>query len=195
MVRPAVRRFTVDDYHRMAEAGILMEDDPVELISGEILEKSPITPRHVWCTIRLNHLLIPQLGDGLLASPRNPIRLSDDSEPEPDFAVIRDRPYEELPTAADVLLVIEVADTSQEYDRSVKLPLYAAAGIPELWLIDLAAATVERHTDPGKGYYRLTVLALRGESLSSAVLPDLTIAVDDVLGQAPRHPGHRRANA
>ena len=118
----------------------------------------------------------------MLASPRNPVRLSDDSEPEPDFAVVRDRPYEELPTPADVLLVIEVADTSQEYDRKVKLPLYAAAGIPEAWLIDLAAETVERHTDPGKGFYRLTTLALHGESLTSTVLPDLTIVVDEVLG-------------
>ncbi len=176
------RRFTVDEYHRMAEVGIFMEDDPVELIAGEIVEKCPITARHVWCTNRLNHLLIPQLGDGLLASPRNPIQLSDDSEPEPDFAVIRDRPYEELPTPADVLLAIEVADSSQEYDRNVKLPLYAAAGIPEAWLIDLAAETVERHTDPGNGIYRLTVLALRGESLTSTVLAGLTIAVDDVIG-------------
>ena len=176
------RRFMVDDYHRMAEAGILMEDDPVELIAGENIEKCSITARHVWCTNRLNHLLIPQLGDGLLGSPRNPVRLSDDSEPEPDFAIIRDRPYEELPTPADVLLVIEVADSSQEYDRGVKLPLYAAAGIPEAWLIDLAAEMVERHTGPGKGFYRLTALALRGESLTSTVLPGLTIAVDDVLG-------------
>ena len=179
---PRRRRFTVDEYHRMAEVGIFMEDDPVELIAGEIVEKIPVTPRHVWCTNRLNHLLIPRLGDGLLASPRNPVRLSDDSEPEPDFAVIRDCPYEALPTPADVLLVIEVADTSQEYDRKVKLPLYAAAGIPEAWLIDLAAETVERHTDPGKGFYRLTTLALHGESLTSTVLPDLTIVVDEVLG-------------
>ena len=92
------RRFTVGDYHRMAEVGIFMEDDPVELIAGEIVEKIPATARHVWCTNRLNHLLIPQLGDGLLASPRNPVRLSDDSEPEPDFAVIRDCPYEALPS-------------------------------------------------------------------------------------------------
>ncbi len=166
----------------MGEAGILTEDDRVELIEGAIVELSPIRDPHVRAINHLTEFLVVRLAGGdVTVSIQNPIRLSNDTEPQPDLAVLRGRDRG-LAEAADVLLVIEVADTSQEYDRKVKLPLYAAAGIPEAWLIDLAAERIERHTDPGKGFYRLTVLALRGASLTSVALPGLTIAVDDVLG-------------
>ena len=109
----ARRRFTVEDYHRMAEAGILGEDDRVELIAGEIVEMSPVGGRHVEAVSRFTRLLSRQVGDGMLVNVQSPIRLANDGEPEPDLAVVRDRAYGgELPTAADVLLVIEVADTS-----------------------------------------------------------------------------------
>jgi len=179
----ARRRFTVEDYHRMAEAGILGEDDRVELIAGEIVEMSPVGGRHVEAVSRFTRLLSRQVGDGMLVNVQSPIRLTNDGEPEPDLAVVRDRAYGgELPTAADVLLVIEVADTSLAYDRNVKLPLYAAAGIPEAWLYDVGAAAIERHSEPRNGRYRLVALAGRGESLTSTVLPAVTLSVDDILG-------------
>ena len=112
-----------------------------------------------------------------------PIRLPPDGEPEPDFAAVRDRAYgSALPVPDDVLLVIEGADSSRDYDRRVKLPLYAAAGIPEAWLVDLVAETVERYTQPHKGRYQQLTLAGRGQSLASTVLPAVILPVDDVLG-------------
>ena len=128
-------------------------------------------------------LLSRQLGDDALVSVQNPLRLSDDDEPQPDLAVLRDRDYgDAVPTAADALLVIEVADTSRDADRNTKLPLYAAAGIAEAWLVDLVAESIERHTEPRANGYRLIARAGRGESLASTVLPALTLVADAVLG-------------
>jgi Uma2 family endonuclease len=177
------RRFTVSDYEQMAAAGILGEDDRVELIAGEIVEMSPIGGWHVESVGRLTRTVSRAVDDTLLVSVHSPIRLSDDSEPQPDLAVVRDRAYEgELPTAADVLLVIEVADSSRDFDRSVKLPRYAAAGIPEAWLFDLTSETSERHSKPRGGRYGLIAVAGRGDTLTSTVLPALTIDVDAMLG-------------
>ncbi len=179
----ARRRFTADEYHRMAEAGILTEDDRVELIAGEIVEMSPVGPRHVYRLAILNQLLNALVGREVLVSVQSPVRLVTDGEPQPDIALLKLRPYTQaLPTADDLLLVIEVAESSLAYDRSVKLPLYAAAGITEAWLVNLVDETIERHTDPRGGRYRQTVLAGRGESLASTVLPAVTIPVDAVLG-------------
>jgi Uma2 family endonuclease len=183
MVAPvARRRFTVDDYERMAEAGILAEDDRVELIAGEIVEMSPIGGRHVGCVNVLADLLWDVVGREALISVQNPIRLSADGEPQPDIALLRRGAPRAVPTPEDVLLVIEVADSSRDYDRTVKLPLYAAAGIEETWLVDLVAEVVERHTDPHDGVYRRVASARRGESLSSTVLPAVVLAVDAILG-------------
>jgi Uma2 family endonuclease len=179
----ARRRFTAAEYERMAEAGILGEDDRVELIAGEIVEVSPVGGRHVGSLGRANRLVSRQAGDHLLVSVQSPIQLSATSEPEPDLAVVRDRAYgRALPAPADVLLVIEVADTSRDYDRGVKLPLYAAAGIPEAWLFDLVTETIERHTEPHGGRYGLVAIVGRGQALSSTVLPGLTIAADVIFG-------------
>ena len=176
------RRFTVEDYHRMGEAGILTEDDRVELIEGTIVELSPIRDPHARAVNHLTEFLVVRLAGGeVTVSIQNPIRLSDDTEPQPDLAVLRGR-NRGLANAADVLLVIEVADTSRRYDRNVKLPLYAAAGIPEAWLVDLVARTIERHTEPHNGRYRQTTIARRGESLASTVLPAVILPVDAVLG-------------
>ena len=175
------RRFTVDDYHRMGEAGILTEDDRVELIGGAIVEMSPIHDPHVRAVNYLNEFLILRLAGGdVTVSIQNPIRLSDDTEPQPDVAVLRGR-GRGLADAADVLLVIEVADTTRRYDRTVKLPLYAAAGIPEAWLVDLVARTIERHTEPRDGRYQQRTVARRGESLASTALPAVILSVDAVL--------------
>ncbi len=176
------RRFTVEDYHRMGEAGILTEDDRVELIGGAIVEMSPIRDPHVRAINHLTEFLVVRLAGGdVTVSIQNPIRLSGDTEPQPDLAVLRGR-GRGVADAADVLLVIEVADTSRRYDRNVKLPLYAAAGIPEAWLVDLVARTIERHTEPHNGRYRQTTIARRGESLASTVLPAIILPVDAVVG-------------
>jgi Uma2 family endonuclease len=177
------RRFTVHDYHRMAEVGILHEDERVELIEGDVVEMTPIGSRHAMCVIALNRLLVRQAGDQALVSPQNPVRLSERLEPQPDMTVIRARDYEgSLPGPEDVLLLIEVSDTTLSYDRNVKLPLYARAGIPEVWIVDLAGEVIERHTNPAGDSYRHVERARRGEEIRSAALPEPAFRVDAVLG-------------
>lgn len=176
-------RFTVDDYERMGRAGILGEDDRVELIAGEIVKMSPIGGVHVGSVNALNGILVRHVGETAIVSVQNPIRLSNDAEPQPDLVALRRRAYGgELPTAADVLLLIEVADTTYTYDRNVKLPLYARAGIPEVWTVNVANQRLERYSDPDEGEYRLVRHAGRGESLASTVLPDLVFEADAILG-------------
>jgi Uma2 family endonuclease len=179
----ARRRFLVDDYERMVAAGILTEDDRVELISGEIVEMAPIGGRHMGRVNVLNDLLTELVRQKALVSVQNPIRLSDDSEPQPDIVLLRRSASRDVvPTPADVLLVIEVADSSRDYDRGVKLPMYAGAGIPETWLVDLVGEIVERHSDPDDGIYRRLAPFRRGESITSTVLPDLVLSVEAIFG-------------
>jgi Uma2 family endonuclease len=177
--------FSVDEYHRMLETGILSETDHVELIEGEIIKMSPIGSRHVACVNRLNGLLNRKAGQDVIVSIQNPIRLDDYSEPEPDIALVKPRDdfyAQSLATAADLLLIIEVADTSVELDRRVKLPLYARAGIPEVWLANLPEDRVEAQSEPVNGVYQKVRIAKRGESLSSESIPKLVLNVDEILG-------------
>ncbi len=184
----ARRWFTVGEYNRMAETGILSEDDRVELIEGEIVEMSPIGSRHASCVNRLNTLLGRQVGQSFIVSVQNPIIASDYSEPEPDLAVLRWREdfyARELPHAADVVVVIEVADTSAEADRSVKLPLYARAGIPVGILIDLPKESVEVYSEPVNGEYQTTEIFERGDFFQLDALPLIDLRVDDIIGWRP----------
>ena len=179
------RSFTVAEYHRMAEAGILREDDRVELIEGEIVQMTPIGSRHAACVMRLIQLLSRQLGQGVLVNVQNPIRLGEYSEPQPDVTLLRFRPdfyAQSHPGPTDVLLAVEVAETSAVYDRDVKLPLYARAGIPEVWLVDLSAEGMEVHRDPAAQGYRQVRRVGRGERVTPGALPELDLAVDDILG-------------
>jgi Uma2 family endonuclease len=158
------RRFTRAEYYRMAEVGILREDDRVELVKGEIVEMSPIGRRHKAFVINLSQLLFGRLAGRALVNVQSGIVLSDDSEPEPDITVLRRRdvPYKEREAHADdVLLLIEVADSSLAYDRSTKLQLYAQAGIAEYWVVDCTAEVVEVYRGPGPDGYR-EVSRLRG---------------------------------
>jgi Uma2 family endonuclease len=184
MAAPIVHRtFTAAEYERMIEAGILTEDEHIELLGGEINYMSPIGARHVHAVTVLSDLLWTQIGRVAYIGVQNPIRLDDDSLPLPDIAALRRRNFAiALPTPADVLLVIEVADSSLAYDRGTKFPRYAAAGILEAWLVDLTAGIVERHTEPRDGLYRQITLARAGETLASTVLAELAIPVDAVLG-------------
>ncbi len=177
------RRFTVHEYHRMVEAGILHEDDRVELIEGEVSEMAPIGARHASVVRNLNRLLGKQVGGEFLVDVQNPVRLDEGNEPKPDLAVIRMRDYREsLPSPEDVLLLIEVPDTTLSYDRNIKLPLYARSGISEVWIVDLASETVERHTSPSGEIYRHLEQSRRGETLASSILPELVFDVNALLG-------------
>jgi Uma2 family endonuclease len=177
------RLFTVHDYHRMGEAGILHEDDRVELIEGEIVETAAIGTRHFTCVNQLTRLLVRGVGDAAIVSVQNPVRLNEYSEPQPDLTVLRVRDYREsLPMPEDVLLLIEISDTTLSYDRGVKLPLYARAGIREVWIVDLQGEIIERHTDPSGSGYRRVERARRGEALAPLTFSELTLRVDAVLG-------------
>jgi Uma2 family endonuclease len=180
----AGRRLTVAEYHALGEAGVLTENDRVELIHGEVVEKAMIGPRHAVCIGRLHRLFERRAGGAAVVRTQNPVTLAD-SEPEPDACLARPHPDEYLsghPTPADTFLIIEVADTSLNYDRDVKGPLYASSGIPEYWLIDLNsdAVTVYRNPRPDGTWGDVTAHA-RGETLTVAALPGLAVAVADLL--------------
>jgi len=184
-VQIARRHFNIAEYYRMAAAGVLLEDDRVELIEGEIIEMNPIGSRHAACVGRLTELLGRLAGDQAILWVQNPVQVNDYSEPLPDVALLkrRDDFYAQAnPQATDVLLIIEVADSSVEYDHEIKLPLYARAGIPEVWLVNLPKDVIEIYTQPLNDTYREIRLVRRGESLASQSLPHLVIAVDSILG-------------
>lgn len=156
-VDPSVRRFTVDEYHRMIETGILTENERVELLDGWILEMSPIGPPHVVCLHLLMTLLQEAIPAGWFVSNQSPITMLN-GEPEPDLAVIRGtlRDYvKRHPAPSDLGLLVEVADASLQYDRLKKKPVYAVAGIPEYWIVNLIDRTLEVHRDPVAADYRL----------------------------------------
>ncbi len=181
------RRFTVDEYHQMARAGILGEDDRVELIDGEIVEMAPIGRRHAGCVNYLNGLFGERLRGATVVSVQNPVRLGERSEPQPDVALLRPRPdYYRFghPRPPDVLLIVEVAESSAALDRRVKLPLYARSGIPEVWLVDLGKETIRAYRDPSPDGYRTARTFRRGERLSPSAFPDLELAVAEILGES-----------
>lgn len=178
------RSFTVEEYYRMAQAGILTEDDRVELIEGEIIKMTPLGSRHAACVDRLTQLFSARIRGQAIVRVQNPIRLSERSEPQPDLALLRFRPdfYATAhPGPQDVLMVVEVAETSVDVDREVKLPLYARFGIAEVWLVDLAGEQVEVYRRPTQGYEEVQRIR-RGTQVRSQALSDLNFAVDEILG-------------
>ena len=185
VTRPQHRLFTVEDYYRMAQVGILGEDDRVELIEGEIIQMTAIGSRHAACVDRLTATFVRALASRVVVHVQNPVRLSELSEPQPDLALLKPRGdyYQERhPGPDDVLLVVEVADSSLEYDRSVKLPLYAAAGVQEVWVIDLTRDRVESFRIPdAAGYLEAWVLEAQ-DTVAPLAFPDVTVSVRDVVG-------------
>ena len=178
-------RFTVDEYHEMARAGALAEDDRVELIEGEIVDMTPIGLRHAATVDLLTRWLVQGCGNRAVVRVQGPIRLGAHSEPQPDLAVLKPRNDFYRNTAAapdDVLLLVEVADSSLPYDRTIKLPLYARAGIREAWLVDLVRDRVEVFSDPGPDGYRRSETRERGAELVPGAFPDLSLPIDALLG-------------
>lgn len=146
---------------------------------------SPIGSLHASCVKRLNRLLGRLVGQNAIISVQDPVQLDDFSEPEPGIALLRPREdfYAQAhPTAADVLLIVEIADSSVEYDRELKLPAYARSGVPEVLIVNLPSETVEAYSDPSSGSYRRTRLYKRGESLSPQLLPVIAVEINDILG-------------
>lgn len=178
------RLFTVDEYQQMIEAGIFGEDDRLELLGGEIVAMSPIGSRHAACVNRLNRLLVSALGESAIVSIQNPIRLDDLSEPEPDVALLKpqdDFYTDQVPTPTDVLLLIEVADSSVDQDRAVKLPLYARVGIAEVWLVDLIDGVIDAYRTPSSEGYLLRQRYLSSQTIETTGPLALSIAVGQVL--------------
>jgi hypothetical protein len=186
MAAPLVTRsFTVDEYHRMAEVGILHEDDRVELLDGRIVQMTPIGSRHAGCVKHLNALLYRRLGDAIILGIQDPVILGSYWEPQPDIAVLKPRAdayRKQHPRPDDVLLIVEVGDSSVASDRETKVPAYAGAGIGEVWLVDLEREQVEVYRAPGpRGYQDVRTLT-RGESVSALLVATGTIEVAEILG-------------
>ena len=181
----ATRHFNVAEYYQMARAGVLTEDERVELVRGEIIPMSPIGSRHAACVNRFSMCLIQWAEKRFVVSVQNPVRLDDHSEPQPDLAILKPRGdsyFDAHPRPGDVLVVIEVADTSMGYDREEKMPLYAEAGILEMWLVNLPEGVIEVYSEPVDGVYASIRQVVRGGVLTSTSLPGLSIRAKDVLG-------------
>jgi len=186
-VQPVAHRFTVDDYYRMADAGILGADERVELLQGEIIEMAPIGSHHAACVRQLSRLFHQQLGGRAIVSVQDPVRLDDLSEPQPDVALLRPRPDDYAgahPTPGDVLLLVEVGDTTAAWDARHKLPLYAAAGVGEVWLVNLVAGAVEVCLRPEGGAYTDRRSFGPEAGVAPEAFPDVVIDVGDLLPPA-----------
>ena len=177
-------RFTLEQYRKMGTAGILKEEDRVELIEGEIIQMSPIGARHAAVVNQLNMEFAPALKGRAIIAIQNPIGAGPHSEPQPDVAVLKPRAqaYETHPEPDDVLLLIEVADTSRDADRTVKLRLYAGCGIREYWIVNLEEDRLEIHRSPRGEKYSDTHSVGRGHAVSPEAFPDLSLEVDSILG-------------
>ena len=177
--------FSVKDFHRMGKAGILTEDDRVELLDGEIVEMAPTGIRHVGTVDRLTTIFTSHLGRRVIVRVQSPVQLGRRSEPLPDVTILKARPdfYTTAPSqTTDVLLLIEVADSTARTDRSSKIPLYAAANIAEVWLVDLETNAVEVYRQPSGGGYGDVQRLTPGDHVSPSAFPEVSLAVADILG-------------
>jgi len=192
MAVPTGRKMiTTAEYELMVEEGILSEEDRVELLEGEIVEMSPIGWAHSFCVNRLISIFSAYLGQSLLIWSQSPIRLTDNSEPQPDFALIKSRPDlspASPPTAVDVILLVEVADSSLDKDRGRKLRLYAKDGTTDYWIVNIPDGIIEVYSKPMAGKYGKSHIAKRGETLPLPAGLTGTVKVDDILGKIDIRP-------
>lgn len=177
-------KLSVSEYYRMGEAGILHEDDRIELVEGDLIDMAPIGSRHASIVNQLARLLIKAVDDEVIVSVQNPVRLSDWSEPQPDIVVLKPRSddyFSAHPGPDDVLILIEVADSSIDYDRKTKLPLYARHGVGEVWILDLNAQVLECYTQPSQeGYGQCQRLGSQ-DQVSPNALPEVRIDLGPLL--------------
>ena len=179
------RLFTVKEYHLMVDAGILKEDDRIELIKGEIVRMSPIGRFHAACVRRLIRLFSQLLGELAILDVQDPVELDNLSEPQPDITLLQPKAdfYRSgHPQPQDILLIVEVADTTVESDREVKIPLYANSGIVEVWLVNIPAECIEVYRQPSVNGYQSMQVFGRGQCIIVAAFPDVNFTVDEVLG-------------
>ena len=179
------RRFTVAEFMHLADIGFLREDERVELIRGEIVEMSPINVAHASTVSRLLSVLSKLLGHQVILSIQNPVQLDDETLLQPDVALLKPRDdfYSiQHPGPEDILLVIEVSDSTVLYDRRVKASLYGTAGIIEYWIVNLPERQIEVSREPRANGYRTLTIYAPGETLSPLAFPDIALLVDEVLG-------------
>ena len=177
--------FTVEEFYGMAEAGILRPGERVELIDGEIFQMSPIGNRHVGCVNRANRLLLPALTGRAVISIQHPVQLTNNTEPQPDVTLLRFRQDDysgKKVIAEDAVLLMEVSDTTLRYDRNIKLPRYAKAGIPEVWIENLEDNELLVYRNPLGNTYQTVLTLHRGDSISVLAFPDAVFSVDELLG-------------
>jgi Uma2 family endonuclease len=175
------RKFNVDEYHLLGEAGILNEDDRIELIEGELVEMAPIGGEHATVVSRLNRILSRQCDSSQLVHVQNPLRLDRGSEPQPDLVLARFiRESRDVPNFKDALLVIEVSDSTYNYDRKIKAPLYARAGVPELWIVDCQNRRVEIHTDAKNDIYSSMDIADDSITLAPRLAENINVRFADL---------------
>jgi Uma2 family endonuclease len=182
---PSKKLFTVDEYYRMAEAGILKPNDRVELIRGEVIEMSPNGRKHAACVDRAAELFFVSMRGRAIVRVQGPDRLDQYNEPQPDISILKpkaDYYRSGHPGPDDIYLVIEVSDTTLEYDREVKLAMYAISGIREFWMEDLQGDVLLVHRDASDDHYKTCLVFKRGESVSPLAFPDVALRVDDLLG-------------
>lgn len=182
---PSRHRFTVEEFEALGRLEEFWDGPRLELVEGEIVEMAPIGPDHGSCVLRLNTWFSARLGDRALVSVQSALRLGDLSEPQPDLMLLvppLQRYRHRHPTAEDVLLLVEVANTSLAFDRGTKAALYARYGVPEIWIVDLAGGAIEVLTEPSPAGYGVVERRGRGEVVAPAAFADVALAVDDVLG-------------
>lgn len=181
--QPRRLRFTVDEYYKMIELGIIKDYEKAEIIEGELISQMPIGDRRSCIVDNLMDFFIKNVPDTIRVRGQNPIRISDYNEPQPDlsFGDLTKYDGKRKPKADEVLLVIEVSDATLKYDRSTKLILYAEAAIPEAWIVNLPNDIIEVHQKPSNGIYQLTKIFQRGDIVESEMLPDLQLTVDAIL--------------
>lgn len=181
-----IHKFNIETYHRLISAGILHEDDRVELIEGRIVDMTPIGTRHSACVNRLNSLFDRKLQGRVIVSVQNPVLLlKEESESGPDITLLKYREdfySDQLPKAEDVLLLVEVADTSVDYDRGIKIPLYARANIQEVWLVNLMENCIEIYSSPRSGGYEFSKTIRNDQTISPKAFPDISLTAKQILG-------------
>jgi Uma2 family endonuclease len=177
-------RFTVDEYYKLIDLGMLHDYEKAEIIDGELIRTMTVGDRHAQVVNKLTKIFVKNVSDDVLVSVQNPVRLSDYNEPEPDILLSDLTKYDgsRHPQPSETLLIIEVSDSTLKYDRDTKLSLYAEAGIKEVWIVNLRKNIIEVHTNLSDEVYQTVKLFKLGEVLQTEVIPDLQIEVNKILG-------------